>query len=418
MRVAFVTPRSGPGVLGGSEAFMREAAEGFAARGHEVEVLTTCAVDHYTWDNVLPRGTSREGALVVHRFSVVRHHSADALAAQWAVQAGKGAELTLDQQVSWLSFQFSAPGLFAHLLRHGHRYDAVVFSPYLFWSTSVCMPLVAERAVVVPCLHDEVYARVPVLRPVLASPSLVWFLSAPEHGLAHRLGPVAPHHSVTGAGVRVPPSYDPDGFRRRHGLERPFVLFAGRREEGKGGEWLERVRRGVPEGFDVVVIGKGDGAPGAPAGEVGAARGVPPRGGPPRQPGGPASGAGRLAPLRDIGYVDDAERDNAFAAAAVYVQPSSMESFSRTVMESWLAGTPVVALQAGEVVAWHCGRSGGGLTFADEAGLAEALAAATAPGRGAEMGAAGRRYVVEQYSWPVVLDRMEASLGAALGVVV
>ena len=399
---------------------MREAAEGFAARGHEVEILTTRAVDHYNWENVLPRGMSQEGAVVVRRFSVVRHHSSDALAAQWAVQAGRGAELTLDQQVSWLSFQFSAPGLFAHLLRYGHRYDAIVFSPYLFWSTSVCMPLVAERAVVAPCLHDEVYARVPVLRPVLASPALVWFLSAPEHALAHRLGQVAPHHSVTGAGVRVPQGYDPEGFRRRHRLEHPFVLFAGRREEGKGGEWLERVRRSVPEGFEVVLIGKGDAGPG-PAGRRDAADEAPVPGVPAEQgaaaQGAPTGGgaAGGLAPLRDLGYVDDAERDSAFAAAAAYVQPSSMESFSRTVMESWLAGTPVVALQAGEVVAWHCERSGGGLTFADEAGLAEALATVTAPGPGARMGAAGRRYVIEHYSWPVVLDRMEASLGAALG---
>ena len=30
-----------------------------------------------------------------------------------------------------------------------------------------------------------------------------------------------------------------------------------------------------------------------------------------------------------------------------------------------------------------------------------------------EMAAAGRRYVVENYTWPTVLDRMEASLQAA-----
>jgi hypothetical protein len=30
------------------------------------------------------------------------------------------------------------------------------------------------------------------------------------------------------------------------------------------------------------------------------------------------------------------------------------------------------------------------------------------------MAAAGRRYVIENYTWPTVLDRMEASLSAAL----
>ncbi len=369
---------------------MREAAEGFASRGHEVEVLTTRALDHYTWENVLPRGASEEGRLLVHRFSVVRQASRAALAAQLAVQAGRGAELSLDDQVSWLGFQFSSPGLFEHLLHQGDSYDAVLFSPYLFWSTSACMPLVAERAVVVPCLHDEVYARLPVLRPVLSEPAAVWFLSAPEHDLAHRLGPVAPRHSVTGAGVSVPRGYDPEGFRRKYGLDRPFVLFAGRREHGKGGEWLGPLRRCAPAGHEVVVIGRGQG----PAASEDAGPG--------------------LAPLRDLGYVCDADRDDAFAAAAVYVQPSSMESFSRTVMESWLAGTPVVALQGGEVVAWHCRRSGGGLLFGDDRGLREALEAATTGGRGAAMGAAGRLYVLDNYTWPAVLDRMSASLEAVL----
>ena len=45
----------------------------------------------------------------------------------------------------------------------------------------------------------------------------------------------------------------------------------------------------------------------------------------------------------DLGQLTDRDKDDAFAAAAAYVQPSAMESFSRTVMEAWLAGTPVIA---------------------------------------------------------------------------
>ena len=45
----------------------------------------------------------------------------------------------------------------------------------------------------------------------------------------------------------------------------------------------------------------------------------------------------------DLGFIDDATRDDAMAAATAYLQPSALESFSRTVMEAWLAGTPVIA---------------------------------------------------------------------------
>ena len=90
--------------------------------------------------------------------------------------------------MSWLGFHFSAPGVFEYVLRFGEQYDAIVFSPYLLWTTSVCVPFVAERAVVVPCLHDETYARLDILRPVLSEPALAWFLSGPEHLLAHGSG--------------------------------------------------------------------------------------------------------------------------------------------------------------------------------------------------------------------------------------
>jgi glycosyltransferase involved in cell wall biosynthesis len=359
---------------------MREAALGLAARGHEVEVLTTCALDHYTWANELAEGVQEENGVLVRRFSVVRHPSRPALAAQLSIQEGRVPDL--DHQVSWLGFQFGSPGLFEHLARHGQRYDAVVFSPYLFWNTTVCLPLVAERAVAMPCLHDEPYARLDVVRPVFSQAAAVWFLSGPEHDLAHRLGPVARRHSVTGAGVPVPGGYDPVGFVHKHRLERPFAVCAGRREAGKGIPWLAGVFAeavacaGID--MDLVVIGKGD---------------MPPA---PR--------------VRDLGFLEDRERDSAFAAATAYVQPSRMESFSRTTMEAWLAGTPVVALEGSEVVEWHCRRSGGGLLFSGAESLAEGLRAAL--GHGGQLAAAGRRYVIENYSWPVVLDRMEASLGA------
>jgi glycosyltransferase involved in cell wall biosynthesis len=159
------------------------------------------------------------------------------------------------------------------------------------------------------------------------------------------------------------------------------VLFAGRREGGKGSP-LAAVAAAAGLGLDVVSIGKG---------------------------GWPAPVAEQVV---DLGFVSDEERNNAFAAATAYIQPSRMESFSRTTMEAWLAGTPVITVAESEVVAWHCQRSGGGLTYSDSSELADDLRLLAVPERAAEMAAAGRRYVIENYTWPAVLDRMEASLRA------
>ncbi len=384
-RVAFVPPRFGREVLGGSEAVSREAALGLAARGWDVDILTTCAVDHFTWANELPAGETLEDGLRVRRFPTVHTPSRAAHKAELVIQGG--GVPSLDEQVSWLSYRVQVPELFHHIVSHEGEYDALVYSPYLFWTTAVCAPVTAARAIVMPCLHDEHYARLDLFRPVLADPAAVWFLSEPEHELAHRLGPVAPRHQVTGAGIAVPASYDAAGFRTRHKLQRPFILYSGRREGGKGWDWLMHafkytLEHGDP-GLDLATTGVGPVLP-------------------------PPEMTDRVI---DLGFLDHVERDNAMAAAAVYVQPSRMESFSRTIMEAWLAGTPVVANAESDVVAWHCERSGGGLTYRDEASFAAAIAAlAGSAERAADLAARGRRYVLEEYTWDSVLDRMEADL--------
>jgi len=80
-------------------------------------------------------------------------------------------------------------------------------------------------------------------------------------------------------------------------------------------------------------------------------------------------------------------------------------------MESWLAGTPVIANAACDVVHWHCERSGGGLLYADDYEFAQYLAlVADGPERLRHLGAKGREYVLTNYTWEAALDRMEAAL--------
>ena len=63
------------------------------------------------------------------------------------------------------------------------------------------------------------------------------------------------------------------------------------------------------------------------------------------------------------------------------------------------------------MVSWHCARSGAGLTYDDDASLEQCLRfVAEAPGEAAALAAPGRDYVLEHYTWPATLDRMEASL--------
>jgi glycosyltransferase involved in cell wall biosynthesis len=385
-RIAFVTPRYGDAVVGGSEAVVREAAHGLAERGYDVEVLTTCALDHYTWENEFSPGTTADGSVTVRRFSTIQAQDRG----RWQWIQGRllsGDRLDEAEELAWINGRFRVPDLYLYLSGHAEQYAAIIFSPYLFWSTLYCAGIAPERTILMPCLHDEPYAYLRSVAAALASSAAVWFLSEPEHQLAHRLAPVASHHFVVGAAVKIPENYDPEGFRKRHNLERPYVLYAGRREGGKG--WQELMvgfgiairRHFLP--FDLVTVGVGDALP-------------------------PASLEDRIV---DLGYLSPAEVPDAFAAAEAFLQPSANESFSRTIMEAWLAETVVIANRQSDVVTWHCERSGGGLLYGDELELGQCLRfVAEAPQQAALLARAGRDYVLANYRWPLVLDAMESSL--------
>ena len=326
--IAFVTPRYGPDVVGGSEAVMREAAHGLAERGWDVEVLTTRARDHYTWADAYPGGTTTVDGLTVRRFDLVREegrYPGQADRGDLERRIADGVPLDEGQEQAWVNGLFRVPDLYHHLVAEQRRYRAIVLSPYLFWTTLVGATVCPERTIVMPCLHDEGYARLRVVARTHSQVARAWYLSEPERDLARQLGIDPGQGDLTGAGVPVPTDYDAAGFRERRGLVRPYVLYAAARGGQGVAGLLDAFAAAVGRGADLDLVTMG-------VGEVDA----------------PPSVADRV---HDLGFLPDDEAADAFAAAAAYVQPSRNESFSRTVMEAWMAGTPVLANAESAVVA-------------------------------------------------------------------
>ena len=210
-KIGFVPARYGVGVVGGAETALRELAQGLADRGWDVEVLTTCARDHFTWKNEVAPGESRDGNVVVRRWpavvSTTRHERGRANA---AIAAGQ--PLPLDQQLRWMNDDMRAPGIFDHLVDHAHEYRALVFAPYLFWPAYACGLLTPERSILMPCLHDEPEAKLEIFGELFADVRGIWFLSEPEQALAQRIHRDLAEHEVVGSGVAVPAAYDADGL--------------------------------------------------------------------------------------------------------------------------------------------------------------------------------------------------------------
>jgi glycosyltransferase involved in cell wall biosynthesis len=382
--IAVVAPRYGGDVLGGAEAVLKAMAERLPARGWPVDVLTTTSIDLYRPSNAKAAGIEEEDGVKVRRFAVAPPERGPDLIGH-RILAGE--DVSVLDQMHWMNTGARSPDLFDYLSRHANEYHAILCAPYMAWTSFVCSELAADRTILMPCLHDEPFARLELFRSAFEDVKGIWFLSDPERALAASLYQLPARVEVVGVGVEPPVNLDAAGFCRRHGVADGFLLYAGRREWMKGwNEMLDNLAFAAGQlGRVLTLVTCG-------AGEVGAA-----------PPG---------VEMVDLGFLPDHERWNAFAAAGLSLQPSVNESFSLSVLESWATGTPVLANAGSAVVAWHAARSHGALMYRDKYEFAAALSLLLS-GAGelrADLATRGRAYVSAEYGWPGVLDRAERAL--------
>jgi len=391
-KIAFVSPRWAPDAAGGAEVLSRSLAERLAARGHRVEALATCADDPHTWRNVRKPGEEELGGVTVRRFSVNPGRvSKEFLDIQRRI--GRGHRVTRSEEEEWIGGSVVSDGLDEWIASRGGEYDALIFVPYLFgvtWSGSAIFP---EKSLLIPCLHDEPFARLSIYQEMFHRFRGCLFNSLPEMELARRLFRIPRERSfLVSMGFDDSGEHDARRFMGGRGLDAPFLLYAGRREGGKNTDLLMdyfRIWKGRNGGdLRLVLIGTGD---------------VNLR-------------AGDRDSILDFGFVPSREKLDAMAAALAFCQPSTNESFSIVLMESWLAGRPVLVHGRCAVTRDHVERSDGGLWFDDYFTFEECLNWFLAhPGESVSMGRAGGVYVRENYSWDAVLNRCEDAIARSLG---
>lgn len=378
--LAFVCPRYGTEVLGGAERVVREMAEQLVRRDLPVEVLTTCTIDHHTWANEYEPGHTVINGVPVRRFPIELGN----LRVQRRIGEiiGAGGPTTLSQQEVWLNEGARSAGLYHYLLDEHHRYHTIVLTPYMFWTTYACSQVASSKSILRPCLHDENFARLAIYRRMFRDVRGITFNSEPEARLARELFDLPERWSVVGEGVEVASDHAPERFRQKFGISEPFVLYAGRREWGKNLELLidafAHYRTRTDRPLKLVLLGKG--AIQFPN-EI-------------------------EDSIVDLGFVSDQDKADAMAAATVLCQPSLWESFSRVLLEAWLAGTPTLVFGGCDVTVHHVRTSRGGLIFDDGGSFEVALDLLLDSDQlRAEMGRNGRRYVLEGFTWDQVMER-------------
>jgi glycosyltransferase involved in cell wall biosynthesis len=281
------------------------------------------------------------------------------------------------------------PALLEYLRRHGHEYDVVLFWSYRYYTAYFGLPIVADRAVLVPTAEEDPAITLDVLEEYFRRPAGYLFLTPEEQDLVsrragRRLDPAA----VVGSGldpVANDASQPADPALPRD-VPSEFLLYLGRIDRNKGCHTLfEYFHQHLADGGrDTTLVLAGP-----------AKIPVPQH---PR--------------IRALGFVDDRVRDALLAHARALVVPSPYESLSIALLEGWNHGVPALVNGDCAVLQGQVRRANGGLYYRSakefSAGLDWLLMHVP---QGRVVGQQGRAYVDREYRWPVVMARVETLLG-------
>lgn len=396
-RLLYVAQRYGREVAGGAELHCRQFATRLAARGHHVEVVTTCARDYVTWADEYPPGTEDLDGVVVHRLRT-------AAPRDWRLFGPLNGRVTLGEkpvalhvQQEWMRLQGpDLPGLAPWLDVHAPAFDAVIFFTYLYNTTYVGLARVAGRvpALLHPTAHDEPTLDLPLFDAVFRRPDAFAFSTEEERALVEGRFRVTRPSSVVGIGFDLDAAGDGAAFRRVHSLgDDPYLVVVGRVDPAKGStelfDFFVTYKQRHPGPLRLVVVGE------------------------------PVD---RPPPHPDVvvtGFVDDDVKRGAVDGAVALVQPSYFESFSMVLAEAWVQRKAALVQGHCAVLEGHARRSGGAVAYRGFAEFEAAVDLVVAdPALAASLGEAGRRYVEANFTWDTVLDRYERLLSdvAALPV--
>jgi glycosyltransferase involved in cell wall biosynthesis len=382
VNLACVIHRFGADIAGGSEGHCRLIAEHLAAN-HNITIVTTCAQDHITWRNHYPPGESRVGPLRVLRFPVARerhlHRFIDLSDLVFADRA------TPEEQEQWFRENGpEAPELLEHLRRHGSEYDRVLFWSYRYYDTYFGLPLVADRAVLVPTAEEDPLIHVDVLGRLFELPKGFLFLTPEEEALVGRRAPAGTPSAIIGCGLD--PAAGGADAARLDALQiaDPFVLYLGRIDPNKGCPALIRhFLRYADLGRRVQLVMAG-----------------------------PASMPIAEHPsIRPLGFVDEGVREALLTNARALIMPSPFESLSMVLLEAWNHGLPVLVNARCKVLRGQVQRADGGLYYGNTVEFIAALDyLLDHPDAARRLGEQGLAYVEREYRWPVVMGKIEGLL--------
>ena len=403
MKIAFIIPWYGKDIPGGAESECRKTALHLKEYGLDVEILTTCVKDfHSDWNkNYHKEGADVVEGITVRRFGVKKRDTKRFDAVNYklihtdmrGLKVRRLSEPSLppvskEDEDIYINEMVNSPTLYEYIAKSHSDYDFFIFIPYMFGTTYFGSLACKDKAVLIPCLHDESYAYMAIYKEVFNRVRGVIFNSRAEQALAERLYGKIINEALIGIGVDTEFNSDGRRFLDKFSIHSPFILYAGRKDPGKNTplliDYFCRYRdKNRTSPLKLVLMGSGN-----------------------------VSIPGRYKEyIMNMDFMPAQDKFDAYNAALCLCQPSLNESFSLVMMESWAAGTPALVHAGCEVTRDFCMESSGGLYFSSFAEFAECLDFMMEnPQMRKSMGDNGRRFVRERFAWDVITQKVADTL--------
>jgi glycosyltransferase involved in cell wall biosynthesis len=328
LKTAIVIPWFGAELHGGAEQHAWQIAHQLQARNVSVTVLTTCCKSfHDDWaTNHYNPGEYTENNIKIIRFPVNPRDRGIfdrtvakllSLPHEYFVPGGEHIPWKLEE--IYIRENINSAAMLNYIKDNVDNFDAFIFIPYLFSPVIEGVKLAKNKAILLPCLHDEPYAYLESVKRSFYECGRIMFNSHGEQLLACRLYGewILNKSSVTGAGVEI----DRNKLSTSSTLDTAdygdYLLYLGRKCAEKNVplliEAFEEFIHQTGSSLRLLLAGPSD------------------------MPIKPTTNQ-----VQDLGVVSEETKYKLLQHCRVLVNPSENESFSRVIFEAWFAGKPVV----------------------------------------------------------------------------
>jgi glycosyltransferase involved in cell wall biosynthesis len=387
MKLGLVIQRYGMEINGGAELHARYIAEMLLKR-HEIEVLTTRALDYVTWENHYSAGIDLVNGVTVRRFSVKKKRDPIKFG-QIQNNIFYHPHTELDE-LAWLKEEgpFS-PALIEYIKSNKDAYDFMIFFSYRYYQSYHGVCAVPEKSILVPTAEHDGAIELSIFKEFFKLPKAIVYNSHEEKRLIQAISNnYRVPGDIVGIGSIIPTWIRKERFKEKYNIDFPYIIYVGRIDENKGCKDLFtlflRYIAETKSPIHLILIGS-------------SIIDIP-----------------KHKQIHHFGFLSDEDKFSAIASSELLVMPSFYESLSMVLLEAWAMEKPALANSRCKVLKGQCIRSNAGLFYENYQEFKEALSfllnnqeVSTALGRN------GAEYYKKHYSWDVIEQKYERTFSMA-----